>query len=79
MASPKKKRLRYLEMEANVLLETKEQEIKIERLTEQNDALETITIREETKLESAKVKTKTKAKSHRQNNRNNYTNRKKNR
>ena len=78
MASPKKKRLRYLlEMESNVLLETEEQEIKIERLTEQNDALEAIIVREEAKLASAIVNTK--ANNNNQNNRKNKTSRKKNR
>jgi len=78
MASPKKKRLRHLvEMESNVLLETEEQEIEIERLAEQNDALESIVIREEAKLASTKVKTR--ASNNNKNNRNNKTNRKKNR
>tara|TARA_R110000772_G_C12995498_1_gene407540 strand:+ start:142 stop:378 length:237 start_codon:yes stop_codon:yes gene_type:complete len=78
MASPKKKRLRYLlEMESNVLLETEEQEIEIERLAEQNDALESIVIREEAKLASARVKTR--INNNNQNNRKNKTSRKKNR
>jgi len=77
MASPKKKRLRYLvEMESNSLLETEEQEIEIDRLTEQNDALESIVIREEAKLASTRAKTKA---NNNKNNRNNKTSRKKKR
>ena len=78
MASPKKKRLRYLEMEANILLETENNEIETEnneietgRLKEQNDVLEAILNREEAKLISPKTKTKV--------NRKKQTNRKKNR
>ena len=71
MASPKKKRLRYLEMEANILLETENNEIETGRLKEQNDVLEAILNREEAKLISPKTKTKV--------NRKKQTNRKKNR
>ena len=75
MASPKKKwlRMKALEDAANIA-ESEEREIEIDRLIKQDDALEPIVIREETKLTSAKVKTRVN-----RNNRNNKTNRKKNR
>jgi len=68
MASPRKKLLRYLEMEANILLETENSEIETERLREQNDVLEAILNRKEDKLISPKTKTKSNRK--KQNNRN---------
>jgi len=75
MASPKKKwlRMKALEEAANIA-ETEEQEIEIEHLTEQNNVLETIVIKEEAKLASTKIKTKAN-----KNNRNNKTSRKKKR
>tara|TARA_R110002110_G_scaffold72992_1_gene193949 strand:+ start:607 stop:822 length:216 start_codon:yes stop_codon:yes gene_type:complete len=68
MASPRKKLLRYLEMEANISLETENSEIETERLREQNDVLEAILNRKEDKLISPKTKTKSNRK--KQNNRN---------